>query len=67
MKKLTAFLRGLGLLLVVAIGVAMWIVVPWQGLLALAVVFALWMALTRRGRQAGSITRCPSVSVRRWW
>ncbi len=57
MKKLTSFLRGLGLLLVVAVGVAVWIVVPWQGLLALAVVFALWMALTRRGRQAGSITR----------
>ncbi len=56
MKKLTSFLRGLGLLVVVAVGVAVWIVVPWQGLLALVVAFALWMALTRRGRQASSIT-----------
>jgi len=41
---------------VVAIGVAVWIVVPWPWLLGLAVLFALWMALTRRGRQASSIT-----------
>ncbi len=56
MGKLKSFLRGLGVILVVAVGVAGWIALPWPVLLALAVAFALWMALTRRGRQAASVT-----------
>jgi putative ABC transport system permease protein len=45
------------LLLVVLVAVlAAWIFLPWYGALALAVVFAAWMLLTRRGQQAGSVT-----------
>ncbi|MGA9335359.1 MAG: ABC transporter permease [Rudaea sp.] len=56
MRKLNSFLRGLGLVVVVVIGIAAWALLPWPALLALAVAFALWMLLTRRGRQASSVT-----------
>jgi putative ABC transport system permease protein len=57
MNKLKSFLRGLGLCLIVVAGIVAWTVLPWPLLLALAVLFALWMLLTRTGRQAGSVTR----------
>ncbi len=57
MNKLKSFLRGLAMCLIVAIGVAAWIVLSWWALLALAVLFALWMLLLRSGRQASSVTR----------
>jgi putative ABC transport system permease protein len=57
MKKFKGFLRGLGLALVVVLGIAAWLALPWFVLLPLAVVFVAWMLLTRRGRQAGSVTQ----------
>ncbi|RPE79740.1 ABC transporter permease [Vulcaniibacterium tengchongense] len=57
MKKIRSFFGGLGLFLVVAIGLAGWLALPWYVLLGLALLFALWMLLTRRGRQAGSVTQ----------
>jgi len=56
MNKLKSFLGGLGLCFIVAIGVAAWTVLPWPALLLVAVLFALWMALLRTGRQASSVT-----------
>lgn len=56
MRKLKSFLRGLGLLVIVAIGVAAWIKLPWFVWLAIAVLFAAWMLATRGGRQASSVT-----------
>jgi len=53
LKKL---LRGLALVLVLAVFLAAWILLPWQALLAIAVLFGLWMAFTRTGRQAASVT-----------
>ena len=53
MKK---FLINLGLLLLVVVALMAWTALPWFGVAALAVVLALWMALTRSGRQAGSVT-----------
>ena len=64
MKKFKGFLRGLGMLLVVVVGVAAWLALPWFVLLALAVLFAVWMALTRRGRQAGSVTQVGLSTLR---
>ena len=49
------FLKSLLTLLVVVIGVAALIFLPWPALLALVVAFALWLAFTRRGRQTASI------------
>jgi putative ABC transport system permease protein len=57
MKRMKKILRGTGLVLLLALFLAAWIVLPWPALLALGVAFALWMALTRAGRQAGSVTR----------
>ncbi|MFC3551345.1 ABC transporter permease [Lysobacter cavernae] len=57
MNKLKSFLRGLGLFLLVVLGIAAWLSLPWFVLLALALAFAVWMLLTRRGRQAGSVTQ----------
>jgi putative ABC transport system permease protein len=57
MSKFKSFLRGLGLFLLVVVGIGAWLALPWPFLLGLAVLFALWMLLTRRGRQAGSVTQ----------
>jgi putative ABC transport system permease protein len=64
MKRLMKFLRGLGMALVVVLGVAAWLALPWFVLLALAVLFAAWMALSRRGRQAGSVTQVGLSTLR---
>ncbi len=49
-------LTNILLLLLVAAVLAVWIVLPWYGVLALLVAFIAWMAFTRRGRQAASVT-----------
>ncbi|AGG90386.1 ABC transporter permease [Rhodanobacter denitrificans] len=49
------FLTNLLLLLVLAVALAIWVKLPWPGVLALAVLFALWMLASRRGRQAASV------------
>src|SRR3546814_4245351 len=64
MNKIKGFLRGLSLGLVVVIGVAAWLALPWFALLALAVLFVAWMLLTRRGRQAGSVTQVGLSTLR---
>lgn len=51
-----SFLRGLLLTLVVLASIAGWALLPWPVLLGIAVLFLLWMQLTRSGRQAGSAT-----------
>lgn len=56
MSILKKFLRGFALFLVLAVFLAAWIMLPWQALLGIAVLFALWMGLTRSGRQAASVT-----------
>ena len=51
-----SFLIGFGVFLIAVAGVFAWTVVPWQVLLALIIVLALWMYATRSGRQAASVT-----------
>jgi putative ABC transport system permease protein len=43
------------LLLPLVAALAIWVALPWFGALALALLFALWLALTRRGSQARSV------------
>lgn len=50
------FLKNLGLVLLLALVLAAWVMLPWFGALALAVLLALWILLTRRGAQARSVT-----------
>ncbi len=54
MKK---FLFGLGLFAIVIAWLIVWTALPWFVILALAVVLALWLALTRSGRRTLSVTR----------
>lgn len=50
------FLIGLLTFVVVIIGVFVFLSLPWQGLLVMIAALALWMAFTRRGQQAASVT-----------
>ena len=56
MRKLKNFFGGFGLFLAVLAGIVAWLVLPWFVLLGIAVLFAVWMLITRRGRQAASVT-----------
>lgn len=56
MNKFGNFMIGLGLMSVLVVTLGIWIRLPWPAVLALTLLFALWMALTRRGRQAASVT-----------
>ncbi len=53
MKK---FLVNLGLVAWIAVALWIWVKLPWFGAVALVAVFALWLGLTRSGRQAASVT-----------
>jgi putative ABC transport system permease protein len=50
------FLIGLGLFLLAVVGVIVLMMLPWAVLIVLVVLLAAWMAFTRRGRQAWSVT-----------
>ena len=50
------FLVNVGLLLLLVVALVVWVFLPLPVLLILVVLFAMWMALTRRGRQAASVT-----------
>lgn len=50
------FLKSLGLVLLMIALLAGWVVMPWYGALAVAVLLALWMFLFRSGAQARSVT-----------
>jgi putative ABC transport system permease protein len=56
MRKFKSFLRGLGLVAIVIVGLVIWSRLPWPAVLLLVVLLALWLVLTRRGRQTLSIT-----------
>src|SRR5690606_6887048 len=63
-NKIKGFLRGRLMGLVVVVGVACWLALPWFVLLALVVLFGIWMLATRRGRQAGSVTQVGLSTLR---
>jgi putative ABC transport system permease protein len=50
-----AFLRNLLLLVLLGVALVIWVKLPWQGVLLLALLFAGWMGFTRRGQQAASV------------
>ena len=61
MKK---FLFNLGLVLLVILAVFAWTWLPWFGVVALVLAFAVWMALSRSGRQAASVTAVGVSTIR---
>jgi len=54
MKK---FLSGLGMFAIAVAWLVVWTLLPWFAVVALAIVFALWLTLTRAGRRALSVTQ----------
>lgn len=61
MKK---FLINVGLLVLIAAALYGWTLLPWFGAVALVVVLAAWMALSRSGRQASLVTAVGIRSLR---
>jgi len=61
MKK---FLSGLGLFAIAIAWLVVWTMLPWFAVLALAIVLALWLAFTRRGRQTLSVTNVGISTMR---
>ena len=60
MKK---FLSGLGMFAIAVAWLVVWTLLPWFAVVALAIVFALWLTLTRAGRRALSVTPRDAVRV----
>ncbi|RZI95063.1 MAG: ABC transporter permease, partial [Rubrivivax sp.] len=52
MKK---FLKTLGLVILMVVMLGVWVMLPWQGALAIVVLLALWMFLFRSGVQTRSV------------
>ncbi|MGP1665679.1 MAG: ABC transporter permease, partial [Rhodanobacter sp.] len=56
MRKLLSFFAGLGLVVLLIGALIAWSMLPWSAVLGLVVLLALWLVLSRRGRQTLSIT-----------
>ena len=50
------FLINLGLIVLLAVFIFVWTLLPWYAALAVAALVAAWMSFTRSGRQAASVT-----------
>lgn len=57
MNRFKSFLVNAALMGALVVALAVWVVAPWPVLLGAAVLFALWLVVTRGGRQAASVTR----------
>ena len=58
------FLKNLLLFVVLAVVMAAWVMLPWPGAVLLFVLLALWLALTRRGRQTSSVANVGISTLR---
>ncbi|MEN5426840.1 ABC transporter permease [Stenotrophomonas pennii] len=66
-NTLKKWLLNGAMLVVLAVGLAGWIWLPWQGVLIVAVLVALWLVLTRSGRLALAATRIGIASLPQRW
>jgi putative ABC transport system permease protein len=66
-SKLKKWLGNAVTVLLLVIGLAVWISLPWIGVLAVAVLVALWLLLTRGGRLALAATRIGVASLPQRW
>jgi len=66
-NTLKKWLLNGAMLVVLAVGLAGWIWLPWQGVLTVAVLVALWLVLTRGGRLALAATRIGIASLPQRW
>ncbi|MCL7714581.1 ABC transporter permease [Stenotrophomonas mori] len=61
------FVSNAVVILVLAIGLVLWIALPWVGVLAVVVAIALWLPLSRGGRLALAATRIGLSSLPQRW
>ncbi|MBD3825488.1 ABC transporter permease [Stenotrophomonas sp.] len=54
-------------ILLLGVGLAVWVALPWFGVLVVAVAIALWLAVTRSGRLALAATRIGIASLPQRW
>jgi len=59
-----AFLGYLLLCVGLAVVITAWLLLPWQGAVAAVVLLALWLGVTRRGRQAMSVANVGISTLR---
>jgi len=57
------FLINLLMIVVIVVAIGILIYLPWPVLIAIAVLLALWMAFTRIGRQAWSVTKVGIATI----
>lgn len=67
MKKIRKWLGNLGMVLVLALGLAAWVMLPWWGVLAGVALLAGWLLLTRRGRQTLAVASVGVSSLPQRW
>ena len=65
MKK--QWLGNLVSVVLLAVALVVWIMLPWQGVLAVVVAVALWLLFTRSGRLALAATRIGVASLPQRW
>ena len=62
MTRFREFLAGLLTLVLLAVGLGIWIRLPWPAVLAITLGLALWLFLTRSGRLAREATAPPAAA-----
>lgn len=67
MKRIKRWLANVGVVLALAAGLAVWIALPWFGLLAVAAVLAAWLLLSRRGQQTLAVASVGVSSLPQRW
>ena len=67
MTRFREFLAGLLTLVLLAVGLGIWIRLPWPTVLAIPLGLALWLFLTRSGRLAREATRIGIAGLPQRW
>jgi putative ABC transport system permease protein len=67
MNRIKKWLGNLGVVIALAIGLVAWILLPWPGVLAAVVLFALWLLLTRSGRLALAASQIGIAGLSQRW
>src|SRR5207342_2165000 len=67
MKKLKKALGNIGIVLALIVGLGIWTQLPLEAVVALAAALALWLGLTRYGRQAIAVSEIGIASLPRRW
>src|SRR5688572_7685946 len=67
MNRIKRFFGNLGVILLLVAGLIAWMMLPWYGVLAFAVIVALWLAVTRSGALALAAARIGIAGLPQRW